>query len=81
MKTCLFDIETGSLPEAYIAHLCPEFKPPANYKDPAKIAENLEEQRKTWLDRGLIEEIEYWSEAQRKDRKGVKANGRVGEQN
>ena len=54
MKTCLFDIETGSLPEAYIAHLCPEFKPPANYKDPAKIAENLEEQRKTWLDRGAL---------------------------
>ena len=54
MKTCLFDIETGSLPEAYIEHLCPEFKPPANYKDAAKIAENLAEQKKTWLERGAL---------------------------
>lgn len=35
---------------------------------------------KTWHERGLIEEFEYRSEAQRKDRKGVRPVGRVGEQ-
>jgi hypothetical protein len=53
------------------------------FQDPADAKNDGQAKRiiKTWLDRGLIEEIEYWSEAQRKDRKGVKANGRVGEQN
>lgn len=35
---------------------------------------------KTWLKNGLIEEMTYHSAAQRKDRKGVIATGRVGEQ-
>lgn len=33
-----------------------------------------------WLKSGLLEEIEYYSAAQRKDRKGVAATGRVGDQ-
>jgi hypothetical protein len=36
---------------------------------------------KTWHERRLIEEFEYRSESQRKDRKGVRPVGRVGEQN
>lgn len=34
-----------------------------------------------WMDEGLIEEVEYRSEKQRKARKGVVTTGRVGEQN
>lgn len=33
-----------------------------------------------WLKTGLLEEVEYYSETQRKDRKGVTAVGRVGDQ-
>ncbi len=54
MKTCLFDIETGALPLEKIEHLCPEFKAPANYKDAAKIAENIDEQKATWIERGAL---------------------------
>ena len=54
MKTCLFDIETGPLPLEQIEHLCPEFKAPANYKDAAKIAENIAEQKVTWIERGAL---------------------------
>jgi hypothetical protein len=35
---------------------------------------------KTWHEKGLIEEFDYRSESQRKDRKGVRPVGRVGEQ-
>lgn len=34
-----------------------------------------------WMDEGLLEEVEYHSEKQRKTRKGVVTTGRVGEQN
>jgi uncharacterized membrane protein len=34
-----------------------------------------------WHEKGLIEETTYRSETQRKERKGVVSNGRVGEQN
>jgi len=46
-----FDIETGPLPEDQISHLMPEFSAPSNYKDDAKIAANIEEQKKSWLDK------------------------------
>lgn len=35
---------------------------------------------KMWQERGLLEEFEYRSESQRKDRRGVRPTGRVGEQ-
>ena len=35
---------------------------------------------KMWHERGLLEEFEYRSERQRKDRRGVRPTGRVGEQ-
>lgn len=37
--TIIFDIETGPLPEEIILPGMPSFEPPANIKDPAKIAE------------------------------------------
>jgi predicted PolB exonuclease-like 3'-5' exonuclease len=54
MKYCLFDIETGPLPPEKIEHLCPEFKAPANYKDPEKIAASIEEQKNAWMERGAL---------------------------
>jgi hypothetical protein len=36
---------------------------------------------KKWVEEGLLEEVTYRSESQRKDRKGVVSTGRVGEQN
>ena len=36
---------------------------------------------KKWMEEGLLEEVTYKSESQRKDRKGVVTSGRVGEQN
>ena len=39
MDTIIFDIETGPLPEDQIIPSMPPFEPPANIKDPVKIAE------------------------------------------
>jgi len=52
------------------------------FDDPAHMKNEGQAKRiiKTWHERGLIEEFEYRSEAQRKDRKGVRPVGRVGEQ-
>lgn len=44
----VFDIETGPAPDEVLARLEPEFNAPANYKDPVKIAEVIEEQRQEW---------------------------------
>jgi len=47
MKTIIFDIETGPLPEAQLARMIPPFDPAAvkvgNIKDPGKIAEKIAE--------------------------------------
>lgn len=53
------------------------------FDDPAHMKNEGQAKRiiKTWHERGLIEEFEYRSESQRKDRKGVRPVGRVGEQN
>lgn len=45
MKRIIFDIETGPLPDDQLDKLTPEFKAPANYRDPEKIAANIAEQR------------------------------------
>jgi RecA-family ATPase len=52
------------------------------FDDPAHMKNDGQAKRiiKTWHDKGLIEEFEYRSESQRKDRKGVRPVGRVGEQ-
>lgn len=49
-----FDIETAGLPVEEIEALAPEFKAPSNYKDPAKIAENIAEQKLEWLERAAL---------------------------
>jgi hypothetical protein len=52
------------------------------FDDPKHMKNDGQAKRiiKTWHDKGLIEEFEYRSESQRKDRKGVRPVGRVGEQ-
>lgn len=58
MKTrSFFDIETGPLPTADIAHLMPEFAAPANYKDPAKIADYIANAQARWLEQAALSPI------------------------
>lgn len=52
------------------------FVDPMNNKTEAQAKTMLRE----WHEKGLIEETTYRSEGQRKERKGVVSNGRVGEQ-
>lgn len=47
-RFCIFDIETRPLPDDKLAK--PQFKAPANYKDSAKMAENLLQQEARWRD-------------------------------
>ncbi len=56
MKT-VFDIETQPLPIDQIAHLCPPFTAPSNYKDADKIAANIAEQRTAWIDRAALSPV------------------------
>ena len=53
----IFDIETGPEPEEKCTHLIPEFTAPSNYKDEAKIAANIAEQRQAWLDRRALSSL------------------------
>lgn len=53
------------------------FSDPMNAKTDAQSKTILRD----WHEKGLIEETTYRSETQRKERKGVVSNGRVGEQN
>lgn len=49
MHRTILDIETEPLPLAEIQHLMPTFSAPSNWKDEAKIAANIEEQRQAWI--------------------------------
>jgi hypothetical protein len=51
------DIETAPRPIEEIYKLKPDFKAPANFKDPFKIAENLKEQEETWLRKAALSPI------------------------
>lgn len=51
------DVETGPLPLADVLDLKPEFSAPANWKDPAKIKANIEEQEAKWLADGALSAI------------------------
>ncbi|MFN0129852.1 MAG: hypothetical protein ACKV19_24570 [Verrucomicrobiales bacterium] len=57
MKVAVFDIETGPRPESELADVQPEFKAPANYKDPEKIAAAIAEQKKEWLERAALSAV------------------------
>lgn len=48
MSTLIFDIETGALPRAEIAHLAPVFEAPGNYKDLEKIAAYIHGKEAEW---------------------------------
>jgi len=54
MKRIYFDIETGPRPEAELHAMMPEFKPPANYSDPIKIAAVVTEKRNEWLEKAAL---------------------------
>lgn len=56
-KLIMFDVETGSQPPDVLAKLKPEFVAPSNYKDKDKIAANIAEQEKSWLDRAALDAI------------------------
>ena len=57
MKLAIFDIETGPRPEAELTDVQPEFKAPANYKDPEKIAAAIAEQKREWLGRAALSAV------------------------
>lgn len=52
------------------------FKKAEDFKSEAQAKQIIRQ----WLQSGLLEEVEYYSASQRKNRKGVTATGRVGEQ-
>jgi predicted PolB exonuclease-like 3'-5' exonuclease len=54
MSPLIFDIETGPESDEVLAVMEPEFSAPSNYKDPAKIAQNIEEQRESWRARAAL---------------------------
>lgn len=54
MEPLIFDIETGPETDETLALMEPEFSAPANYKDPAKIAEKVEEQRQAWREKAAL---------------------------
>ena len=53
------------------------FRKAEDFKSPAAAKAIM----RKWMETGLLEEVEYYSASQRKDRKGVTANGTVGPQN
>jgi len=48
MDALIFDIETGPECDEVLSVMEPEFSAPSNWKDPAKIAEKVNEQREAW---------------------------------
>mgnify|MGYP000920270395 CR=1 FL=1 len=54
MKKSSLDIETAALPLEQIQHLKPAFAAPSNYKDPVKIADNIAEQERKWLENAAL---------------------------
>ena len=54
MDALIFDIETGPEDEEVLSAMEPEFSAPANFKDPAKIAEKIEVQRSAWREKAAL---------------------------
>jgi hypothetical protein len=50
----VLDIETRPLPTEQLDAIAPEFRAPSNYKDEAKIAASIAEQRAEWRDRAAL---------------------------
>lgn len=55
MSPTFFDLESAPLPADKLVAAMPTFEAPGNFKDPIKIAANIEEQRKTWLERAALD--------------------------
>lgn len=51
----MWDVETGSLPDAQLELVKPVFKPPANYKKDEAIAESLKAQEADWRARAALD--------------------------
>lgn len=50
----IFDIETAPLPLDELKAVMPEFEPPKNLKDPAKIAAAIDKKREEFIDRAAL---------------------------
>lgn len=57
MKTVIFDIETGPASEFEMLLVMPTFSPPANYKDPEKIAQSINEQKAKFMERAALSAV------------------------
>jgi DNA polymerase elongation subunit (family B) len=57
MKPLFIDIETGSLPEAELLTIAPEFLPAANLKDPEKIKVSIAEKRAAWIEKAALDAL------------------------
>ena len=56
-KVTVIDVETSALPEDILEPLLPKFKPPANTKDPAKLAEKEKEHYATARDEAALDPL------------------------
>lgn len=56
-KHIVFDIETGPLSLPELTEAMPEFDPPGNIKDPAKIEKAIEEKKLKWIDKAALNAI------------------------
>lgn len=56
-KITVFDCETGPVPPIEVEQFKPEFRAPANYKNPDLIKANLAEQEAKWLADGALSAV------------------------
>ncbi len=56
-NTIIFDIETGPLPDMFLDLIAPQFEAPSNYKDEAKIAAHIAEQKVKWKERAALDPL------------------------
>jgi len=54
---CLFDIETGPLPDEELNKVKPAFEAPANYKDPEKIKTYIQEAEVKWKEQAALSAV------------------------
>lgn len=56
-KKIIVDIETSALPEPELKAMMPEFEPPGNLKDPAKMAAAIEEKKRKWIEDAALDAL------------------------
>lgn len=56
-RTIVFDLESAPLPEPELKAMMPEFEPPGNLKDPAKIAAAIEEKKRKWIEDAALDAL------------------------